>query len=50
MPRLFYLRGLLAEKEGRRDAARGEYQKFLKLSGPDPLIWGEEKKAQEAVR
>jgi Flp pilus assembly protein TadD len=50
VPRLFYLRGLLAEKEGRRDAARGEYQKFLKLSGPDPLIWGEEKKAQAAVR
>jgi tetratricopeptide (TPR) repeat protein len=46
LPRLFYLRGLLAEKEGRRDAARGEYQKFLKLSGPDFLIWGEEKKVK----
>jgi tetratricopeptide (TPR) repeat protein len=45
IPRLLYLRGLLAEKESRRDEARGWYDKFLALSGPNPLIWGEEKKA-----
>ena len=44
LPRIFYLRGLLASKEGRKDDARGYYEKFLALSGPDPLIWGEEKK------
>ncbi len=45
LPRLFYLRGVLAEKEGRADAARAEFKKFLDLSGGVPLIWGEEKKA-----
>src|SRR5262249_13186457 len=44
LPRLFYLRGVLAEKEGRD--ARPEYKKFLDLSGGVPLIWGEERKAQ----
>jgi tetratricopeptide (TPR) repeat protein len=46
LPRLFYLRGLLAEKEGRGDEAREQYKKFLDLSGPDPLAWGEEAKAR----
>ena len=45
LPRLFYLRGALAEKEGRGDVARAELKKFLDLSGGVPLIWGEEKRA-----
>jgi tetratricopeptide (TPR) repeat protein len=45
IPRILYLRGLLAEKEGRKDDARAWYEKFRAVSGPDPLIWGEEKKA-----
>ena len=49
-PRLFFLRGELAEKAGKRDEARNQYELFLKLSGKDPLIWGEEKKAAAAVR
>ncbi len=47
IPRLLYLRGVLAEKEGRKDDARGYYEKFLALSGPDPLMWGEEKKVRQ---
>jgi len=47
IPRLLYLRGLLAEKEGRTGDARGYYDKFLALSGPDPLMWGEEKKVRQ---
>jgi Flp pilus assembly protein TadD len=50
LPRLLYLRGLAAEKEGKRDEARANYGLFLKLSGPDPLMWGEEQKAQAASR
>ena len=46
IPRLLYLRGLLAEKEGRAADARAYYDKFLALSGPDPLLWGEEKKVR----
>jgi hypothetical protein len=44
-PRIYYLRGLAAEKSGRPDAARSDYALFLKLSGSTPLMWGEEKKA-----
>ena len=47
IPRLLYLRGLLAEKEGRKDEARAYYDKFLALSGPDPLMWGEEKRVRQ---
>jgi hypothetical protein len=47
IPRLLYLRGLLAEKEGRAADARAYYDKFLALSGPDPLQWGEEKKVRQ---
>jgi tetratricopeptide (TPR) repeat protein len=46
IPRLLYLRGRLAEKEGRASDARAYYDKFLALSGPDPLFWGEEKKVR----
>ncbi|HXK00828.1 MAG TPA: tetratricopeptide repeat protein [Verrucomicrobiae bacterium] len=49
MPRLFYLRGRLSEKEGRRDDARAQYQKFIDLSGPGALVWGEEAKARAAL-
>ena len=44
-PRFFYLRGLVAEKQGRREEARASYALFLKVSGPDPLVWGEEQRA-----
>jgi hypothetical protein len=47
IPRLLYLRGLLAEKEGHAADARAYYDKFLALSGPDPLLWGEEKKVRQ---
>lgn len=38
-PRIFYLRGLAAERAGNHAAAATNYQIFRKLSGPDPLIW-----------
>jgi hypothetical protein len=44
-PRLFYFRGVLAEKEGRPEDAKAEFKKFLTLSGPTPLLFGEEKTA-----
>ncbi len=44
-PRIYYLRGLLAEQQGKPDEARANYQLFRQLSGPDPLIWGEEQRA-----
>jgi tetratricopeptide (TPR) repeat protein len=47
-PRIYYLRGLVAEKEGKPDEARANYQLFRQLSGPDPLIWGEEERASRA--
>jgi hypothetical protein len=47
-PRIYYLRGLLAEKEGKPDEARANYRLFRQLSGPDPLIWGEEQRALRA--
>jgi tetratricopeptide (TPR) repeat protein len=47
-PRIYYLRGLVAEKEGKPDEARANYQLFRQLSGPDPLIWGEEQRASRA--
>jgi Tfp pilus assembly protein PilF len=50
MPRLFYLRAVAAASEGKREDARSHYQLFLKLSGNDPMVWGEERKAQDAVR
>lgn len=45
-PRIYYLRAMQAEKAGKPDEARANYRLFLQLSGPDPLMWGEEKKAQ----
>lgn len=48
-PRLYYLRGEEALKQGRRDEARADYRLFLTLSGPDPLMWGEEQKARAVL-
>ncbi len=48
-PRYFYLRGVVAEKQGKREEARAAYQLFLKLSGDTPLGWGEEQKARQAL-
>jgi tetratricopeptide (TPR) repeat protein/TolB-like protein len=48
-PRLYYLRGEEAAKQGKRDEARADYRLFLQLSGPDPLMWGEEQKARAGL-
>jgi hypothetical protein len=45
-PRIYYLRGLAAFRAGKRDEAAANYQLFRKLSGPDPLLWGEEQKPE----
>jgi len=47
-PRIYYLRGLLAEQQGKPGEARANYQLFRQLSGADPLIWGEEQRASTA--
>jgi Flp pilus assembly protein TadD len=44
-PRFFYLRGRVAEQQNKMEEARANYRVFLQLSGPDPLIWGEENRA-----
>jgi tetratricopeptide (TPR) repeat protein len=44
-PRLYYLRGMAAAREGRPEEARTNFKLFTELSGPQPFIWGEEKKA-----
>jgi tetratricopeptide (TPR) repeat protein len=49
LPRLFFLRGQLADRQSRREDARIQFRKFLDLSGPDPLAWGEEAKARAAL-
>jgi tetratricopeptide (TPR) repeat protein/TolB-like protein len=48
-PRLYYLRGEEAARQGKRDEARADYRLFLQLSGPDPLMWGEEHKARAGL-
>ncbi|HWB86543.1 MAG TPA: hypothetical protein VG675_20540 [Bryobacteraceae bacterium] len=45
-PRLFYLRGLAASRQDKQADARSAYQLFLKLSGSEPLMWGDEQKAR----
>jgi tetratricopeptide (TPR) repeat protein len=45
-PRLFFLRGQAAEKQGRTDAAQANYKLFLELSGDAPFQWGEEESAK----
>jgi tetratricopeptide (TPR) repeat protein len=41
-PRLFYLRGRVAAAAGNPQQAESYYKLFLKLSGDEPLEWGEE--------
>jgi tetratricopeptide (TPR) repeat protein len=48
-PRVFYLRGVLAQKQGKTQEARTNFKRFLDLSGQDPLVWGEEAKAKAAL-
>jgi hypothetical protein len=43
-PRIYYLRARAAEKQGKPDEARRNFVLFQQLSGPDALLWGEEKK------
>jgi tetratricopeptide (TPR) repeat protein len=45
-PRIFYLRAVAAEEQGKPDEARENFRLFHQLSGPDPLMWGEEQKAK----
>jgi tetratricopeptide (TPR) repeat protein len=49
-PRVFYLRGVVLEKQGRREEARANYELFLRFSGDLPGIFGEEQRAREALR
>jgi len=48
-PRVFFLRGVLLERQGRRQEARANYEMFLRLSGDLPAIFGEERRAREAL-
>jgi tetratricopeptide (TPR) repeat protein len=45
-PRVYYLRGVAAQRQGKADQAAAAFQLFKKLSGPDALVWGEEAKAR----
>ena len=46
-PRLFYLRGRVAALAGNPQQAGSYYKLFLKLSGDEPLEWGEEAAAEK---
>jgi len=48
-PRLFFLRGQAAEKQGRKDEARANYKLFLALSGDAAFQWGEEESAKASL-
>lgn len=50
LPRLFYLRSVLAEKQGNHAAARQQSRIFLQLSAGEPLLWGEEAQAQALAK
>jgi tetratricopeptide (TPR) repeat protein len=45
-PRIFYLRAVVAEKQGKADEAGENWRIFHTLSGPDPLMWGEEQEGK----
>jgi tetratricopeptide (TPR) repeat protein len=45
-PRLFYLRGRVAQLAGDRQQAATQFKIFRQLSGDLPLVWGEEEKAK----
>jgi tetratricopeptide (TPR) repeat protein len=49
-PRLFFLRGQVAEQQGRTDVARSDYKLFLDLSGDVPFQWGEEEIAKARLQ
>ena len=49
-PRQFYLRGLLAEKQGRMADMRSNYQLFLKYAGDVPDAFGHAAHAREALK
>jgi tetratricopeptide (TPR) repeat protein len=48
-PRLFYLRGLNLERQGKKEQALENYRLYLRLAGPDAEIWGEEQRARSAA-
>jgi tetratricopeptide (TPR) repeat protein len=48
-PRLFYLRGALAEKQNRREDARTNYKRFLELAGDLPDYFGERARAAKVL-
>jgi tetratricopeptide (TPR) repeat protein len=48
-PRILFLRAVVQEEQGRRDQARANYQLFLQLSGDLPMVFGEERRAREAL-
>jgi tetratricopeptide (TPR) repeat protein len=45
-PRLFFLRGVVLDREGHPAEAARYYQLFRTLSGPDSAMWGEEQRAR----
>ncbi len=49
-PRIVFLRAQAAELAGRREEAFRQYRLFATLSGPTPLVFGEEKVAQEKLK
>lgn len=49
LPRIFFLRGRILERQGKGNQAKQNYRLFLTLSGPDPKIFSEEKNAREAL-
>ena len=47
IPRLLFLRGELAAKQGKAAQVKQNYELFLKLAGSDAEIWGEEARARK---
>jgi tetratricopeptide (TPR) repeat protein len=41
-PRVYYLRGIAAARQGKPEQAAAQFQLFRTLSGRTPLLWGEE--------
>jgi tetratricopeptide (TPR) repeat protein len=48
-PRVFYLRGALADNQNRREDARANYKRFLELAGDAPDFFGERDRAAKAL-
>jgi tetratricopeptide (TPR) repeat protein len=49
-PRLLFLRGVVLEKQGKRQEAVSSYRLFLKCSGDLPSVFGEEARARQALQ